>query len=157
MKGKKMKTDFPFEHPLDEWVIVGKELLERDPEATLWDLLCVMYKYKTGCDVPEMPDEYDVVNGHMLGYSSHTIAKCYGSDADTIISILKSMGYKPFRADLPYSVHTISLTVSGSSVKETAKLYGMTEHMVNRALDEYGIWLSHYLDKTCSWRDHGTK
>lgn len=159
MKGKKMRTDFPFEHPLDEWVIVGKELLERDPDATLWDLLCVMYKYKTGCDVPEMPNEYDVVNKHMLGRCSSTIAKELETDIGSVANILTSMGYTPFRADLPCSVHTISLTltVGGSSVSGAAKLYGMTEHMVNRTVDEYNIWLAHYLDTTCSWRDRGTE
>jgi len=157
MKGKKMRTDFPFEHPLDEWVIVGKELLDRDPDATLWDLLCVMYKYKTGCDVPEMPSEESVIDHHLSGQCSSTIAKELETDTETVVNILKSVGYTPFRADLPYSAHTIRLTVNGSSVKEAAKLYNMTRHMVNRALDEYSIWLTHYLEMTGNWRDHGTK
>lgn len=151
-----MKPDFPFGHPLDEWVVVGKELLRRNPDATLWDLVCVMYKYKTGCVVPEMPSELDVVNEHMLGHSSHTIAKILGTDTETVTAILKSLGYLPFRADLPHSVHVVNISVNVSSAKATAKLYGMTEHMVARVVDEYNIWLAHYLDTTCSWRNYGT-
>lgn len=42
-----------FEDPYMEWVVVAEELMRVNPEATMWDLMAIMWKYKTGTDVPE--------------------------------------------------------------------------------------------------------
>ena len=38
---------------LEELVIIGKELLRRNPEATLGDLLKLYFEFTTGCDYSE--------------------------------------------------------------------------------------------------------
>lgn len=41
-----IRTDF--NEPLDEWVYWARELMAYQPEATFWDLLCLMFYIKTG-------------------------------------------------------------------------------------------------------------
>ena len=93
--------------PYAEWAVVGRELLSRDPYATLWDLIKVMYTYKTGCTVPEMPEEDDVVDCHYFGYTTEAIAAELESDKETVSIILKSAGFCPFTKPLPATLKAI--------------------------------------------------
>lgn len=126
---------------MDEFIIVGKKLYQLNPEATLWNLLVVMYEYKTGCKFPELPDEDDVLYCYFNGLSARSIAKRLNTDAETVITILKSIGFTPHRNDLPCTVEQIFDLLQGLSVKETAKATKVSTKIIERILDEFEAWI----------------
>ncbi len=85
---------------LGEWVYYGKLLLKMLPDATLWDLLKVMYTVKTKNTFPiNDPDDVlnKMVNLHMEGWPTRMMSKALGINAEHIYTYLVSMGFTPWR------------------------------------------------------------
>jgi len=83
--------------PYEEWVVVGRKLLEFNPEATMWDLITLMYEHKTGCEMIDIPNESEIVNRHMQGQTKGQIAKALNCTTMEVGQILESIGFKGFR------------------------------------------------------------
>lgn len=113
--------------PYAEWVVIGRELVRKNPESTLWDLLCIMYAYKTGHSVPEMPEEEDVLDCHYLGHTTEGIARVLESDKETISIILKSAGFCPFTKPLPAVL---------KAIVDYPQLYPVTPHIMKKVISE---------------------
>lgn len=129
-----------FDDPYREWAVVAEELMEQNPDATMWDLIEVMYEYKTGASIPEFPGENAIVELHMLGMSAKNIADKLETRSEVIADVLRSIGFAPFRYDLPVSVTSVGLTAKDHDAKEIAGIWGITVGLVDKLLTEYGVW-----------------
>ena len=123
-----------FESPLDEWYVVAKELVRRDEDATLWDLIAIMYEYKTGCNVPDFPEESRVIGLHMHGWPKVRIANKLDCDTGTVNFILDSAGFKGFRKEPEYSPFEIEDMLNDDCARD--KLNTMSNYLFNRCLGE---------------------
>jgi len=124
-----------FADPYEEWYVVAKELVRKDKEATLWDLIELMYKYKTGCEVPEFPEEEEIINLHLNGHTKTDIADKLDCDVCMIHSILTERGFKAFRKAPKYSPLDVA-----ERVKDGKGLNKMSNYLINRCLDEVGVY-----------------
>lgn len=122
------------------WYNVAKILVDRDPDATFWDLFKTMYELKTGSKVPDFPDEDEVISLHMEGKSSKTIGEMFDEPSANISAILESVGFRPWKNDLPHDVHTIHSAVKEHGVYKAAKNLGITAYIANRAFEEGEKW-----------------
>lgn len=130
-----------FDDPYREWAVVAEELMERNPDATMWDLMKIMWKYKTGSTIPEAPDENAIVVLHMLGMSAMNIAGKLETNSQIVADVLRSIGFTPFRHDLVVSVTSIGLQAEDNDIKEIARIYGISVDLVDKLLTEYGVWV----------------
>jgi hypothetical protein len=132
-----------FESPIDEWVVVARELYRQDKEATMWDLTKIMYEYKTGCDFPEITPEEDIVNLHIQGYSKSAIAKELDTTTGEVSDILGSIGFSGFRSAPEYSPKQ----VGEFFIEEKGSEPELSRYMQEKCLDEYMIYLKWKEDK----------
>jgi len=88
MRTKKRISEFA--DPYREWVVVAEFLLALDRDATMFDLIKVMYEWKTSCPFPEMPDEDVVLSLFDSGMSPVNIARNLDTESGVVRAILES-------------------------------------------------------------------
>ena len=127
-----------FVDPYEEWYIVAKELVRRDKDATLWDLIKCMYEYKTSCEIPDFPDENKVIGLHMRGWPKVKIAEELSCKTNTINFILDNMGFKGFRKEPKYSPFEVEDMLSDECAKN--ELDSMSSYLFSRCLEELKVY-----------------
>lgn len=135
-----MMNESYFSDPFMEWVVVAEHMAKQDEDATLFDLIKVMYEYKTGCDFPEMPDEETTVELHLEGHSKREIADELSCSLDTVDDILSSIGFTPFKTSLGLDVFSIKDFLENNTYDSLEESYGVSYYMANKALDELSVW-----------------
>ncbi len=125
---------------MNDWVRIGHLLLDRNPEATLWDLFRVMYEYKTGNKFPvnESDEQIQIiVSLHLDGFTPKKISELTKVFVENIVAYLKSMGFSPWRSCIKGAAIYHNYKYGEVPKKQFAKDFGISEYVVSKVIKEY--------------------
>lgn len=120
---------------------LAAELLRNDPDASLWDFLCLWYEYLHGnFPVTETDEEVvKIVYFHLSGLSPTVISKTLDINQGNVVAYLKSMGFRPWTSKhqgMP-TVKIYEDWVHTQDVKLICENYKITKHTFNKIVDEF--------------------
>jgi len=124
--------------------VIVTGLLNRNPDATLWDLLKVWYEELHGSfPVNETDDDVkNIVKMHLSGYSPSVISKVLELNQTNVVTYLRSMDFRPWIHGPACTIDTSALyravVIDGRYLGDVCGEFNVSKHIGNKIVEEFG-------------------